>query len=158
MEPTYTLAFEDTAGADEFVEAIAKVRIAGRPIPVRRLDAESIEFNLGFPNVAEEALTVMVGNHQYGPEEAGVANVTIDDEVGAAAYHVPEGMMLVFDPRFQGKCGYQDEVVETTRIAPTLLALQGLEPPSYMGSPLAQLVPDHGLKGVTRRSRRSTAA
>ena len=158
MEPTYTLAFENAVGADEFVEAIARVRIAGHPIPVRRLDAESIEFNLGFPNVAEEALTVMVGNHQYGPEEAGVANVTIDDEVGAAAYHVPEGMMLVFDPRFEGKCGYQDEIVETTRIAPTLLALQGVEVPAYMARPLAQLVPDHGRKGVTRRSRRSTAA
>jgi hypothetical protein len=152
MEPTYTLAFEDAAGADQFCAAITRVTVSGEQIPFTRLDAESVEFKLGFPNVPEEDLTVMMGNRQFQPEEAGVANVTIDDEVGAAAYHVPEGMMLVFDPWFEGECGCQEEIVETTRIAPTLLALQGVQAPPHMARPLPQIAAQNGATRVTQRS------
>ena len=63
----------------------------------------------------------------------------IDDEVGSAAYHIPEGMLLAYDPRLPG--GRREHVqVSTTRIAPTLLALQGIAPPAYMDRPIQQLL------------------
>jgi hypothetical protein len=48
-------------------------------------------------------------------------------------------MLLAYDPRLPG--GRSEDVqVSTTRIAPTLLALQGIAPPAYMDRPIQQLL------------------
>jgi hypothetical protein len=140
MEPTYTLAFDEEATADLFEEAIAKLRIAGQAVPHRRLDANGAEFVLGQSNLGDDQLNVLLGNRSLAPEEIGIANVPIEDEVGAAAYHVPEGMLLTYDPKRRDRSDHVAGSVSTTRIAPTLLALQGLEPQSYMDAPLSELV------------------
>lgn len=140
MEPTYTLAFDERSGADAFVAALKTVKIAGEPVGCTRLGDKGVEFVLGFPNVPDDALTMTVGNRTIEPANAGIANVTIDDEVGAAAYHVPEGMLLAYDPAWSGDGGAERAMVRTTSIAPTLLALQGIDPPSYMEPPLHELL------------------
>ncbi|HKX91939.1 MAG TPA: hypothetical protein VJM15_05880 [Sphingomicrobium sp.] len=139
MEPTYTLAFGDKGSADAFMESIARTAIGGRPIFNRRLDSTSVEFMVGHADLNEEELVVTIGNRSLGLAEAGLANVTIDDEVGAAAYHVPEGMLLAYDPRSDQGGAAAPDIVSTTRIAPTLLALQGVERPAYMERPLEEL-------------------
>lgn len=139
MEPTYTLAFADTQDAEQFVEAIAAVKIAGLPVEHRRLNAREVEFVLGHPNVPDDQVTFAIGNRAVKPDDAGIANVMIDDEVGAAAYHVPEGMLLVYDPRTNWRGAAAAAPVSSTRIAPTLLALQGVAPPSYMDEPIDEL-------------------
>ena len=60
----------------------------------------------------------------------------IEDEVGAAAYHIPEGMLLALDPRNEWSRTDSAEPVSTTRIAPTLLELQGVSSPAYMDRPI----------------------
>jgi len=136
MEPTYTLAFDDKACADACMACLGRMKIAGQPISHRRLDAHGIEFVLGHPNIGAEELTITIGNRSFTPEEVGIANVPIEDEVGAAAYHIPEGMLLAYDPRADlGQAGAADPI-STTRIAPTLLELQGVRPPSYMDRPI----------------------
>jgi len=139
MEPTYTLSFDEAASAEAFMEAIGQLKIAGEPVDAKRLDANGVEFVLGQPNVREADFTVTLGNRSLEPAEAGLRNVMIDDEVGSAAYHIPEGMLLAYDPRLPG--GRREHVqVSTTRIAPTLLALQGIAPPAYMDRPIQQLL------------------
>jgi hypothetical protein len=140
MEPTYTVVFDEADVADRFIERVATVKIAGGLIKHRRLEDRGVEFVLGQPNVPDEELTVTIGNRSMAPDEAGIANVRIDDEVGAAAYHVPEGMLLVYDPRrdWAGETGKRP--VSTTRIAPTLLALLDVELPPYMEPVLEELV------------------
>ena len=99
MEPTYTLAFDEPTSADACMTGLARVKIAGQPVDHRRLDAHGVEFVLGLPNIPDDAVTLTIGNRSIAPEEAGIANVPIEDEVGAAAYHIPEGMLLAYDPR-----------------------------------------------------------
>ena len=140
MEPTYTLAFEEEGDADMFMHAIREVKIGGSPVESRRLDALGVEFMLGHANLAEDQLKVTFGNRGPDLAAAGLENVTIDDEVGSAAYHVPEGMLLAYDPSSDGKGAAAPEPVSTTRIAPTLLAMQGVQPPAYMQPPLAELL------------------
>jgi hypothetical protein len=136
MEPTYTLAFDDEAAADGCMAGLGTVKIAGTSIDHRRLDAHGIEFVLGLSNVADEQLTVTIGNRSVVPEAVGIANVPIEDEVGAAAYHIPEGILLAFDPRSAWSGDESAAPVSTTRIAPTLLELQGIRPPVYMERPI----------------------
>lgn len=140
MEPTYTLVFEDSHKADRFVEVLARVKIAGKPVATQRLDSLGVEFVLGQSNLSDSDLTITVGNQSVSPDEIGIANVPIEDEVGAAAYHVPEGMLLAYDPRRELSPGAASDPVSTTRIAPTLMALQGFEPPAHMDSPLMDLL------------------
>jgi hypothetical protein len=138
MQPTYTLHFANECGADEFFEAISKVKVAGEPLQARHLGPCGVEFVLGHTNLRDDELTVTIGNRGVEPADAGIANVPIEEKVGAAAYHVREGMLLVFDPNRVGK-RQAPEPVSTTRIAPTLLALSGVEPPSYMEAPIDEL-------------------
>ena len=139
MEPTYTLAFGSEENADAFLAAIRRVKIGGVPVVGRQVDSRTVEFSLGHANLSGEQLTLTIGNRSVELADAGLANITIDDEVGSAAYHVPEGMLLVYDPR-SDRGEHMAEPVSTTRIAPTLLALQGVEPPPYMEKPLAELL------------------
>lgn len=140
MEPTYTLAFETEEDADKFMQAIATVKIGGTGVERRRLDPRGVEFMLGHANLSSEQLTLTVGNRGVNLADAGLANVTIDDEVGSAAYHVPEGMLLAYDPRADLRGASSAEPVSTTRIAPTLLALQGVDRPGYMEEPLPEIL------------------
>jgi hypothetical protein len=136
MEPTYTLTFDDEAAADACMSGLARVKVAGYPIDHRRLDAHGIEFVLGLSNIIDDELTVTIGNRSVAPEDAGIANVPIEDEVGAAAYHIPEGIFLAYDPRSPRTGSEAAEPISTTRIAPTLLELQGIRPPAYMKRPI----------------------
>jgi hypothetical protein len=139
MEPTYTLAFDEEANADAFMKAIARVKIAGHAVDHRRLDAHGVEFVLGQPNIMDDDVTVTIGNRSVAPDDAGIANVPIEDEVGAAAYHIPEGMLLAYDPQSNWTAATASEPISSTRIAPTLLELQGLRIPGYMEPPIDQL-------------------
>ena len=82
----------------------------------------------------------MIGNRALKPAAAGLGNVVIDDEVGSAAYHTREGMLLVYDPRDVVNRSAARDPVSTTRVAPTLLALQGVSAPPYMDQPMDQLL------------------
>ena len=137
MEPNYTLAFDDEGAADACMGGLSRVKIAGRPIEHRRLDAQGVEIVLGHSNLRDEQVTVTIGNRPVSLEDAGIANVPIEDEVGAAAYHIPEGMLLAYDPRSEwGRTEVQP--ISTTRIAPTLLEMQGVRPPAYMEQPIRE--------------------
>jgi len=139
MQPTYTLRFSDEGDASQFMDVLGKVKVAGEPLKARRLGSRDVEFVLGHPNIPDEHLTVTLGNQAVDPSDVGIANVPIEDEVGSAAYHVAEGMLLVFDPQGVGD-RKPSEPVSTTRIAPTLLALSGVRPPSYMEPPIDELL------------------
>ena len=132
MEPTYTLAFDHEAAADAVLEGLARTKVAGLPIDHRRLDSTGVEFVLGQSNLRDEDVTVTVGNRAVALEEIGIANVPIEDEVGAAAYHIPDGMLLAYDPRSEWRGRAAADPVSSTRIAPTLLELLGVRPPAYM--------------------------
>ena len=103
-------------------------------------DAHGIEFVLGHPNIADDDLVITIGNRAAAPKDVGLANVPIEDEVGAAAYHIPEGMLLAYDPRSDWNDSDSSDQIPTTRIAPTLLELSGVRPPAYMERPIAAFV------------------
>ena len=122
------------------MKGLAHVKIAGHPVDHRRLDAHGIEFVLGHPNIADDDLVITIGNRAAAPKDVGLANVPIEDEVGAAAYHIPEGMLLAYDPRSDWNDSDSSDQIPTTRIAPTLLELSGVRPPAYMERPIAAFV------------------
>lgn len=140
MEPTYTLAFDEPEGADLFMEKIQHLRIAGEPVPSRRLDDYAVEFVLGNSNIHDDELVATLGNTSLSPDDLGIRNIPIQDGVGAAAYHVPEGILLAYGASLHIGLKPTLEPIRTTQIAPTLLMVQGLKPAPYMEPPIRELV------------------
>ncbi|WP_438016028.1 hypothetical protein WMF18_35070 [Sorangium sp. So ce315] len=68
--------------------------------------------------------------------EAGLSNVEIEDQAGSTAYHVPEGMLLVFDPRAAQPEAAPELPLDTRQIAPSVLRHFGVPVPSYMVDPV----------------------
>ena len=58
--------------------------------------------------------------------------VEIEDRSGTTAYHVPEGILAVYDPRGTAARAADRPRISTLEIAPALLTSCGVAPPSYM--------------------------
>jgi hypothetical protein len=63
-----------------------------------------------------------------------LAIVTIDDSSGTTAYHVPQGVLLVYDPRKPVSCPRRTSI-STLDIAPALLRAFDVSVPPYMQRP-----------------------
>lgn len=150
MEPLYTFTFEDPADAGRFVEAAARLSIGGERVMAKRVDEHGVEIMLGQVNLAEGDANALLGNETHSLNGLGLENVRIQDEVGSAAYHVPEGVLIMYDPSADGGGAAATESVSTTRIAPTMLALLDVNCPDYMQAPIPGIVPERPLAPVSR--------
>ncbi|MGZ8567307.1 MAG: hypothetical protein ACXWXS_09675, partial [Actinomycetota bacterium] len=67
-----------------------------------------------------------------------------EDRSGTTAYHVPAGILAVYDPaRPPAVNGSSRPEVSVLEVAPAILQTLGVEPPTYMARPgvLADLLP-----------------
>ena len=73
----------------------------------------------------------------------GLEAVEIEDRSGTTAYHVPEGILAVYDPTRPPPANGTRPEVSVLEVAPTLLQTLGVDPPSCMTRPrlLADLLP-----------------
>jgi len=76
-------------------------------------------------------------------DSLGLETVEIEDRSGTTAYHVPEGILAVYDPARPPAVNGSRPEVSVLEVAPALLQILGVEPPNYMARPdmLADLLP-----------------
>lgn len=133
MEPDYTFAF--TQGHERrFAEALETVRIDGQGVRVRVLPDATVGCSFGQRNVDEATVRVEIEGRPCTLEHLGLCNTGKQDEADSNAYHVPEGIALMFDGE-GGRPPGERRKLSTVDIAPSLLAALGIEPPSYMAHP-----------------------
>ena len=73
----------------------------------------------------------MLGDEKISFEELGLENMMIEDKSGSTAYHIPEGIMVIYDPKdVSAKEGITK--IPSTAVAPALLYNFGLDVPEYM--------------------------
>lgn len=128
MVPQYNFWVSPAAKA-RLLSALARLRINGEPIAATDLGGDIVKLEYTHPN--QDAVRVTVDGVGAPAERFGLANVEVPDGAGSNAYHVPNGMLLVYDPRARAPSGPRDEL-PTTAVAPALLTNFGLAPPSYM--------------------------
>ena len=75
---------------------------------------------------------VMIGNRSLSFEEAGFGYTAHEDGVSVTAHHVPDGALIIYNPRTPISKASR-EVVSTTEVAPAILQHFGLPVPDYMG-------------------------
>lgn len=132
MHPQYN--FKLIGGkASEFDNALGKVNIGDKPLSFRKKDDGFFSIDLGHQNLHSNELRYKGINSKL--DDAGLINKKIDDQSGGTAYHMPEGVLMVY-----GSGGKNDTnprpTINTKSIAPSILKNFEIAQPEYMSEKL----------------------
>ena len=89
VEPEYVEAFDD---------ALRTVSVGGEPLLFRRSDDDFFSLQFGHTNVHDRVDAVTIAGEARPIASLGLETVEIEDRSGTTAYHVPEGILAVYDP------------------------------------------------------------
>jgi hypothetical protein len=117
--------------ADAFAAKLNGIQIADRgPLPWRHLAHDVFRLHPGALQNVRETFCRIDGE-QVPFAELGFRNVEVEDSAGQSAYHVPQGVLLIYDPSGDPRLRRR-QAIPTTAVAPMLLADLGVPLPSYM--------------------------
>ncbi|MGH9662693.1 MAG: hypothetical protein ACRD96_29350, partial [Bryobacteraceae bacterium] len=116
--------------ADEFRRTVARVRLFGEPLAWRE-NTSFFSLDLGQRNQAHQPPVMELDGRRIPFAECGLKHVEIEEKSGANAYHIPEGALLVYDPR-DPRQRVRRSRLSTVEIAPSILRNYGIAAPSYM--------------------------
>jgi hypothetical protein len=122
----------DGALASTFERELRKVHLVDKPLRYRRTDGGFFAMDLGHANMHTRPTPVRYGGGRHPLAEFGMKAVEIEDRSGTTAYHVPEGILAVYDPRGMASRTADRPRISTLEIAPALLTGCGVAPPAYM--------------------------
>ena len=117
---------------EKALERLKRININGSPVAIHRTQSGDIRFDTFLIN--QPSIEIMDGNKIVSPSEIGIENVNLQDASGSYAYHIPEGILMHYDPSNinQNKKQNTWTSVSTLDLAPSLLRKFGLKRPSYM--------------------------
>jgi hypothetical protein len=121
---------------ETFGDALSTVRIGGDALGFTRRGGGFFSLDFGQANLHDRADAVAVAGEFRSLSSLGLEAVEIDDRSGTTAYHVPDGVLAVYDPAHPARTSERPEV-SVLEVAPALLTRFGIEPPSYMVQPTA---------------------
>ncbi len=133
MLPYLNLVVDD-GSVDRFTAALRAVTVAGRPLQFARADNGFFSLKFGHPNVRRPGgMTISGQERELG--DVGLEAVEITDRSGTTAYHVPQGVLAIYDPADGASADGSRPEVSVLEVAPALLRTLGVEPPDYMAEP-----------------------
>ena len=134
MLPRYIFKISDDA-VSTFRQTLNSLTVNGHTLQMNELGNGVFQIKLGQENLDDEKTIVRLRGEQRRLIDVGLVNMAIQDESGSYAYHVPHGILILYDPalRRSQDCG----TISTLDIAPTLLANFGVARPGYMRSALS---------------------
>lgn len=130
MLPRYVFHVDgDAAGA--FRENAARLTVNGEPVSVTEHESNVFVVKMGQVNLTDSQTDVRLGQERIDCRDMGLENVSIQDETGSYAYHIPQGVMLLYDPANE-RPGHAEMAMPTNEIAPMILRNFGRPVPAYM--------------------------
>ena len=119
--------------ADAFEGRLARLALVDQPVRFRRGEAGFFSLELGHPNMHGRPTPVRYDGRRLPLSDFGMQAVEIEDRSGTTAYHVPEGVLAVYDPQVRVRpSGGGRPQVSTLELAPALLRTIGVPVPGYM--------------------------
>jgi len=117
---------------EQALERLKRININGSSVDINRLQSGEIRFSTSLQN--QPSIEIMDGNKIVSPSEIGIENVDLQDASGAYAYHIPEGILMHYDPSSTNQNKKQNTWTSMSALdfAPSLLRKFGLKRPSYM--------------------------
>lgn len=124
----------DSGWAEAFRAALAEVAIQGQPLDVQHRPGNLFILRFGHVNLREAPGCATLRGQPVALAELGLVNLRVEDRAGVTAYHIPQGSLLIYDPRRAPPHGVRPQV-STLDLAPAILQRFGLAVPAYMRSP-----------------------
>jgi hypothetical protein len=121
---------------ERFIQSVGGLTINGEPQKVTRLGPDRVCVDIGMTNLKDDEIEIELKGQRYAPADVGLLNLSLQDAAGANAYHIPEGMCLVYEPGAPEVADSAPRRVSTTEIAPSILANFKIERPGYMEAAL----------------------
>jgi hypothetical protein len=116
---------------EELAARLDALRVAGEPVTYRLASEGFVSIDFGQENLPSGADARLAGQpRSFG--ELGLETIVIQDKSGSCAYHISEGILLVYDPLDLRTKARAAESVSTLEIAPSIMANFGLEARPYM--------------------------
>ena len=125
----------DADYADEFEAALRAITVAGTPLRFRRADDGFFSMEWGQPNLHDQPDAVRVAGWSARPTELGLRIVEIEERSDTTAYHVPQGVLAIYDPADRSVKSQERPDVSVLEVAPAILARFGVAAPDYMQEP-----------------------
>jgi hypothetical protein len=126
----------DAAFADDFDLTLREISVAGAPLRFRRADGGFFSMEWGHPNLHDQGDAVRVGGVVRAPAELGLRSVEIEERSDTTAYHVPQGVLAIYDPQDLTVKSQERPDVSVLDVAPALLNTFGVAVPAYMNDPV----------------------
>lgn len=120
---------------DGFEQALQSVAVNGVPLSFRREQDGFFSMDWGQSNLHDKGEVVSVAGQPRSNESLGLHIVEIEDRSDTTAYHVPEGILAIYDPTDRSPKSADRPQVSALSIAPALLANFGVDVPEYMADP-----------------------
>jgi hypothetical protein len=130
MAPDTNVVVE-AAHAERFAGSLAALAIDGRPVEWSRCDGGFFSVRLGQPDLHRRPVQIHLAGRDRTLAELGLANVEIQDRSYVTAYHIPQGMLLIYDPRRRAGTAGRSQL-STLDIAPSILRHFDVAVPPYM--------------------------
>ena len=139
MDPTVSLyvSADRTAAFTSFLETMT---IQGKAVKFEKKDGGFFDLVFGHENIDPETDKLCIGGQETSYESVGLELTIVEDEAGSTGYHIPEGILVVYDPRDKTP-KTSLETISTMDVAPAILANFGLDAPDYMKRPGAFVLP-----------------
>lgn len=115
---------------ERFMQNIGSLTVNGRNISATRMGDGIVRLELGLPNERIEAVSYQ-GSAVDGAD-FGITCLEMMDATGANAYHIPNGMLMVYDPKAPETAQMTPKRISTTEVAPSILRNFAVARPGYM--------------------------
>lgn len=132
MLPRFNFFVTDAA-ASAFRGNLEELRVNGEKVVYREGEQNFFSVSFGQMNLDPKTSRVTLRGELRSFEAMGLSQVEIEDKSGTTAYHVPEGSLVIYDPR-DLSLKEKGQPVATTEIAPALLRHFGVSVPGYMNA------------------------
>ena len=136
MLPRYN-CFVSEAKAKIFRDNLRSLLVDGAPVEWAEAEKCFFMLKLGHENLYEKSQSVWLDSREISFESMGLENTPIEDKSSATAYHVPSGVLLIYNPKATTpqKEGSRPQV-STLELAPTILKNYAIPVPEYMQTPV----------------------
>jgi hypothetical protein len=114
------------------LEYLNHIRINGSTIKVSHTASDEVRIDISLNN--QNSIEIKDGNKIIEPHEIGIENINLQDGASAYAYHIPEGIMIHYNPAnlSQSNNDRKWKTISALDFAPSILSKFALEVPSYM--------------------------
>lgn len=134
MDPTVSLYIPEDS-AEAFARFLDSITVQGKAIEYARKEGGFFDLVFGQVNIDPKEDALVVDGERCAFESLGFEMTAVEDEAGSTGYHIPEGILVVYDPQRRDADKGATHTIFTTDIAPALLDHFGLRVPEYMSSP-----------------------